>query len=162
MKGQLAIQHVHIHWDKAARGMPWSGVRNALPRELPFDPPRDSERGWVQRIDYKGRTNFAPTTSYTALGEIDAALLPVATRMEGADHLWLRFNVANQTPYRPNLDQWIVRLPFGQRVTLRSNAKSDGHHDRWYFEDVVHVGWADTATLDLPVFREIDERVLLY
>ncbi len=162
MRGQLAIQHVHIHWDKAARGMPWSGVRNALPRELPFDPPHDSERGWVHRIDYDGRTNFAPTTSYTALGEIDPALLPVATRMEGTDHLWLRFNVANQTPYRPNLDQWIVRLPFGQRMTLRSNAKSDGHHDRWYFEDVVHVGWADTATLNLPVFREIDERVLLY
>ena len=53
-------------------------------------------------------------------------------------------------------------LPFGQRVTLRCNSKSDGDHDRWYFEDVVHVGWADTATLDLPVFREIDERAPLY
>jgi hypothetical protein len=162
VRGQLAIQHVHIHWDKAARGMPWSAVRSALPRELPFDPPRESERGWVHRIDYAGRTNFSPTTSYTALGEIDAALLPLATRMEGSDHLWLRFNVANHTPYRPNLDQWIVRLPFGQRVTLRCNSKSDGDHARWYFEDVVHVGWGDTATLDLPVFREIDERALLY
>ncbi|MGV3457806.1 hypothetical protein [Sphingomonas sp.] len=162
MRGQLAIQHVHIHWDKAARGMPWSAVRNALPREVPFDPPHASARGWYQRIDHEGRTNFAPTTSYGELGVIEDWRVPLATRMEGSDHLWLRFNVANHAPYRPNLDQWIVRLPFGQRVTLRCNSKSDGDHDRWYFEDVVHVGWADTATLDLPVFREIDERALLY
>lgn len=162
MKGQLSIQHVHIHWDKAARGMPGSGIRNALPRELPFDPPHASEQGWYQRIDYRARDRFVPTITYRALGEIDVTLLPLATRMEGHDHLWLRFNVANSAPYRPNLDQWIVRLPFGQRVTLRCNSKSDGHHDRWYFEDVVHVGWAETATLDLPVFREIDERALLY
>jgi hypothetical protein len=142
--------------------MPWSGVRNALPRELPFDPPCAGERGWYQRIDYEARDRFVPTTRYSALGEIDAALLPLATRMEGSDHLWLRFNVANHAPYRPNLDQWIVRLPFGQRVTLRCNSKSVGDHDRWYFEDVVHVGWAEAATLDLPVFREIDERALLY
>lgn len=162
MRGQLAIQHVHIHWDKAARGMPWSGVRNALPREVPFDPPHASERGWCQRIDYRARDRFVPVTSYGALGEIEEWRVPLVTRMEGSDHLWLRFNVSNHTPYRPNLDQWIVRLPFGQRVTLRCNSKSDGDHDRWYFEDVVHVGWADTATLDLPVFREIDERALLY
>ena len=62
MRGQLAIQHVHIHWDKAARGMPWSGVRNALPRELPFDPPCAGERGWYQRIDYEARDRFVPTT----------------------------------------------------------------------------------------------------
>ena len=142
--------------------MPGSGIRNGLPRELPFDPPHASERGWYQRIDYRARDRFVPTIRYNALGEIDATLLPLATRMEGHDHLWLRFNVANRAPYRPNLGQWIVRLPFGQRVTLRCNSKSDGDHDRWYFEDVVHVGWADTATLDLPVFREIDERALLY
>ncbi len=162
MRGQLAIQHVHIHWDKATRGMPGSGIRNALPRELPFDPPGERERGWYQRIDYQARDRFVPMISYSALGEIDAALLPLATRMEGSDYLWLRFNVANRAPHRPHLDGWIVRLPFGQRVTLRCNSKSDGDHDRWYFEDVVHVGWADTATLDLPVFREIDERALLY
>lgn len=161
MRGQLAIQHVHIHWDKAARGMPWSGVRNALPREVPFDPPRESERGWYQRIDYQARTNFDPVT-YGAIGEIDDWRIPVATRMEGKDHLWMRFSVVNRAPRRPNLDDWIVRLPYGQRVTLRSNSKSDGDHDRWYFEDVIHVGWADTATLDMPVFREIDERALLY
>ncbi|MBA4762961.1 hypothetical protein [Sphingomonas sp.] len=162
MRGQLAIQHVHIHWDKATRGMPGSGVRNALPREIPFDPPRDSERGWYQRIDYQARARFVPVTSYGELGVIEDWQLPLATRMEGKDHLWLRFNIANRAPHRPNLDHWIVRLPYGQRVTLRSNSKSDGDHDRWYFEDVVHVGWADTATLDLPVFREIDERALLY
>ncbi|WP_337846286.1 hypothetical protein [Sphingomonas sp.] len=162
MRGQLAIQHVHIHWDKATRGMPGSGIRNALPREVPFDPPRASDRGWLQRIEYRARDGFAPVTSYGELGEIEDWRVPLATRMEGDDHLWLRFNVANRAPHRPHLDGWIVRLPFGQRVTLRCNSKSDGDHDRWYFEDVVHVGWADTATLDLPVFREIDERALLY
>ena len=162
MRGCLAIQHVHIHWDKAARGMPWSGVRNALPRELPFDPPRASERGWYQRIEYQARASFVPVTSYGELGTIEDWRVPLATRMEGRDHLWMRFSVVNREPRRPNLDKWIVRLPFGQRVTLRSNSKSDGDHDRWYFEDVFHVGWADSATLDLPVFREIDERALLY
>lgn len=162
MRGQLAIQHVHIHWDKATRGMPGAGVRNALPREVPFDPPRSSECGWYQRIDYRARDHFVPVTRYGELGETEDWRVPLATRLEGSDHLWLRFNVANRTPHRPHLDGWIVRLPFGQRVTLRCNSKSDGDHDRWYFEDVVHVGWADTATLDLPVFREIDERALLY
>ena len=57
---------------------------------------------------------------------------------------------------------WVARLPFGQRLTFRVNAKADGDHDRWYFEDVLHIGWAEEATLDLPLFREIDERVLLY
>lgn len=129
---------------------------------MPFDPPRESERGWYQRIDYRARANFDPVTSYGAIGEIDDWRIPIATRMEGKDHLWMRFNVVNRAPRRPNLDDWIVRLPYGHRVTLRSNSKSDGDHDRWYFEDVIHVGWADTATLDLPIFREIDERALLY
>ncbi len=142
--------------------MPWSGVRNALPRELPFDPPRASERGWYQRIEYQARASFVPVTSYGELGEIEEWRVPLSVRMEGQDHLWMRFRVANRAPYRPNLDKWIVRLPYGQRVTLRSNSKSDGDHDRWYFENVIHVGWADTATLDLPVFREIDERALLF
>ena len=162
MKGKLAIQHFYLHWDKGSRGMPWSGVRNALPRELPFRAPSDTEQGWYQRIEYNARDNFQPQETWSELGEVEKWRVPLSTRMEGDHHLWLRFHVASRDPYRPNLEKWIVRLPFGQRVTFRSNAKSDGDHDRWYFEDVFHVGWADTTTLDLPLFREVDERVLLY
>lgn len=95
------------------------------------------------------------------LGKIDDWRVPVKTRLEG-DHLWVKFMVANREPHRPNINDWIARVPFGRRLIFRTNNKSDGDHDRWYFEDNFQVGFAATATLDLPLFREIDERVLLY
>lgn len=161
MTHRLAIQHVHLHWDKATRGMPGSAVRNALPRELTFKAPFESEVGWYHRIDYSAWENFIPKTAWRDLGQIDKSRVPVSTRIDG-DHLWLRFDVAARTPSRPHLEGWIARLPFGQRLTYRINFKADGDHDRWYFEDVFHIGWAETAMLDLPQFREIDERVPLY
>lgn len=161
MTRRLAIQHVHLHWDKATRGMPGSAVRNALPRELPFRAPFESTAGWYHRINYSAREDFAPKEAWHDLDQIEKGRMPVSTRFDG-DHLGLRFDVAARTPYRPHLEGWIARLPFGQRLTYRINSKADGDHDRWYFEDVFHIGWAATATLDLPQFREIDERVPLY
>ncbi|MCW3835277.1 hypothetical protein ACFQ1E_00520 [Sphingomonas canadensis] len=161
MKRRLSIQHCHIHWDKAARGMPWSGVRNALPRELPFRAPFDSDPGWYHRIDYRGRNRFEPEEAMREIAKTEGSRVPVTTRIDG-DFLALRFDVGARTPYRPHLEGFIARLPFGQRLTYRINCKADGDHDRWYFEDVFHIGWAAESTLDLPLFRDIDERVLLY
>lgn len=161
MKRRLAIQHFHLHWDKATRGMPGSAVRNALPRALPFRAPYESAAGWVHRIDYSAAENFVPKEAWHDLDTTDGWRVPVSTLIDG-DHLKLRFDVQISQPARPHLTGWVARLPFGQRLTFRVNAKADGDHDRWYFEDVLHIGWAEQATLDLPLFREIDERVLLY
>ncbi|MFL9839473.1 hypothetical protein ABS767_00735 [Sphingomonas sp. ST-64] len=161
MKGRLAIQHFHLHWDKATRGMPGAAIRNALPRTLPLCAPFDSEPGWYHRIDYRAVDRFAPHEAMHEIARTEDWRIPVERRVDG-DFLQLRFSVWNRAPHRPNLAGWIARLPFGQRLTFRSNAKSDGDHDRWYFEDVFHVGWSDTATLDLPLFRDIDERALLF
>ena len=95
------------------------------------------------------------------LGKIEDWRVPVKTRLDG-EHLWVKFMVANREPYRPNINDWIARIPLGKRLIFRTNNKSDGDHDRWYFEDNFQLGFAATATLDLPLFREIDERVLLY
>lgn len=56
----------------------------------------------------------------------------------------------------------VARLPFGRKLIIRINGVSDGDHQRLYSEHVLHIGFADTATLDLPLFREIDELVALY
>lgn len=161
MNRRLAIQHVHLHWDKAGRGAYWGAVRNALPREFPFRAPFDSEPGWFHRIAMLARNDYRQDEALNAIAKIDSWRIPVTTRIDG-DHLRIKIGVTTRWPLRPHLDGWIARLPFGQRITIRVNAKADGDHERWYFEDTLHIGWAEEATLDLPLFREIDERVLLY
>lgn len=161
MKRRLAIQHIHLHWDKAGRGADWGAVRNALPRELPFRAPFDSAPGWFHRIEMLARNHYRQDEALNEIGKIEDWRVPISTRIDG-DHLWIKICVSTRWPPRPHLDGWIARLPFGQRITIRVNSKSDGDHERWYFEDNLHIGWADEATLDLPQFREIDERVLLY
>lgn len=161
MKGRLAIQHVHLHWDKAGRGAEWGAVRNALPRELPFKAPAESERGWLHRVTFDARHRYRQDEAWHDLDAVEAWRVPVKTRLDG-DHLWLKMAVSMRWPLRQHLEGWIARLPFGQRLSFRVNSKSDGDHERWYFEDHLHIGWAETCALDLPLFREIDERVILY
>lgn len=161
MRGVLAIQHVHLHWDKSGRGADAGTLRNALPRALPFQAPGASEAGWLHRISFDARTRYQQDEAWHDLVRMEGSSLPVATRIDG-DHLRIKPLVWVGTPRRPHLNGWIARLPFGQRLSFRINSKADGDHDRWYVEDHLHIGWADRCTLDLPLFRDIDERVLLY
>ncbi|MEG3181034.1 hypothetical protein [Sphingomonas sp. LT1P40] len=87
--------------------------------------------------------------------------VPIQTRIDG-DHLWIKPRVSSQKPRRLHLEDWIIRLPFGQHAIFHINGASDGRHQRRYEEHRIAIGFAETATLDLPLFREIDERVLLY
>jgi hypothetical protein len=161
LKRRLAIQHIRIHWGKSGRGAKWGTVRNAVPRERPFHAPFDSDPGWYHHITHDHGDSYAPVEAMHELGKIENWRVPVHTRIED-DRLGIRFNVAHRDPYRPHMVGWIARLPFGQRLTFMTNHKADGDHERWYWEEHFHVGWSDMATLDLPLFREIDERVLLY
>lgn len=157
----LAIQHVHLRWTKDDRGPEAGAVRNALRRAEAFRPPSASAAGWLQHIRYDAAEGYRRVETWQALSAIAAERLPVRTRIE-SDHLWIRLAVTGGQPRRPQLDGWIVRLPLGQRAVIRTNQKYDGDHQRLYEEHHVSVGFAATATLDLPLFREVDERVLLY
>lgn len=160
-KHRVAIQHIALRWGKLERGAAQGALRNALPREAPFHPPSDNGEGWLQSIafDAEGGT-YRRSERWL---ELDRAkgLLPVRMRIEDG-HLWIRLDLYIGQPVRPNLCDWIIRLPLGQRGIIHVNGKHDGHHQRSYHEHTVTVGFGETATLDIPLFREIDERVLLY
>lgn len=165
MNGRLAIQLTQIAWTKWDRGAKPGAVRNALPREAPFHAPHDTERGWLHRIDYDAlqSSQYRHTDTLRDLADVDEWEMPVRTRFS-EDHIWLRPHLYLQKPHRKaaQLDGWLVRLPFGHRAIIRANTAVDFRRQRNYYEYHLTVGWAETATLDLPLFREVDERVLLY
>lgn len=163
MEHRIAIQFTQIAWTKWARGAPAGTIRNALPREAPFRAPSDSPRGWLHRIEYNAlkSSDYQHREEWIDLATGDNWRMPVKTRLDG-DHLWIMPRVYLQKPVRANLQSWMVRLPFGQRAIIRINTAVDGDHQRHYYEYHLTVGFADTATLDLPLFRELDERVPLY
>ncbi len=160
-KHRIAIQHIAIHWSKEDRGPEAGAVRNALPREVPFQPPADCETGWLQSIVFDAQHGYDRHERWEQLDQVMDWMIPVRTRIKNG-HLWIKLNLHLGQPDRPNLADWIVRLPFGQRAAIHVNGKHDARRQRIYREHRLAIGFAETATLDLPLFREIDERVLLY
>lgn len=157
----LAIQHVLIRWTKDDRGAQPGAVRNALPRQAPFAPPGPDGGGWLQSIVFDAGDGYRRAEHWEPLTGQAAPHNPVQTRLDG-EHLWIRPVTVRGKPERAHLSGWIVRLPFGSRAELRFNQAFDGHHQRLYEEHAITVGFGASASLDLPLFRAIDERVLLY
>ncbi|MBX3595616.1 hypothetical protein [Sphingomonas sp.] len=161
MNGRLAIQHLHLHWTKAGRGPESGTVRNALRRQFPYRAPFDSDPGWLHRIVARHQGGYVPTEAWHALRDLDPELVPVRTRMHD-DRLDIRIVGQGASAYRAGTGGLLARLPFGRRLIVRTNWKWDGGTERLFYEDHYHVGWAAESTLDLPLFREIDARPLLY
>lgn len=165
MSGRLAIQLVRIAWTKWDRGARPGAIRNRIPRHAPFAPPHDSARGWLHRIDHDALASphYRRTERMCDLADLADWELPVQSRFSEG-HVWLRPRFYIQKPNRKaaQLGNWLVRLPFGQRAIIRANTAVDFRRQRNYYEYSLTVGFADTATLDLPLFRDMDERVLLY
>jgi hypothetical protein len=162
---KLALQHLEIVWSKESRGTHdghRAAERNAVPRSFPFAPPGEAEQGWFQQVTLDSGDRFAPRVRWTRMEEMDAHYLPLRWRQDGDFHWIGRRNLFLQKPKRPNLDQWFAKLPIGKRLVLRVNTAIDWENVREYREHHLIIGWSKAAMLDLPLFREIDERELLY
>lgn len=164
---QLAVQHIEIKWGKDARGTAdghTAALRNAIPREFQFAPPGDSVEGWFQHIRrVSWEDSFAPRERWQRIEDMDHRYSPIRWRRDG-DYMWIGLrNILLQKPSRPHLKEWFARLPIGQRLILRVNTAYDwSGYLRDYYDHVLSIGVSPVATLDLPLFREIDERALLY
>lgn len=158
----IALQHVSLFWTKWERGAQNGAIRNQIPRKWPFIPPGDPTLDWVhhrhlqtdRRGKYQPREQWIQRRAQSEDG--------IITRIRG-DVCEVSFAGAYQGKlHRPHFHGLIAKLPFGQMVTIQVNGASDGDHQRYYFEDTFHVAFTETATLDLPLYRLIDERKLLY
>jgi len=162
---KIGLQHIEILWSKESRGTHdghRAAERNAVPRSFGYAPPGESEQGWFQKIRFDSDEGFAPRERWQRIEELDPAYSPLRWRRDG-EHHWIGIkNLFLQKPSRPNLGGWFAKLPIGQRLVFRANTAIDGEHVREYREHHLIIGWSEAATLDLPLFREIDERELLY
>ena len=158
MNRLVLIQHVWIRWSKYDRGPGPGARRKALPREFPFEPPGESHLGWSHLVYMNSDEDYFPRHRW------DEATRPTQTQVrvrKQGDFAEIRAHIATRQPRRV-MEGTICRLPFGQRMILRINERWDYRLQRGYDEHNYIIGYADTATLDLPLFREIDERELLY
>ena len=158
----IALQHIQLFWTKWERGAEDGAIRNRIPRKMPFVPPGDPKLDWVHhlhlRTDSEGK--YRPREHW--LQRLPTSEDGIVVRMRG-NICEVSFAGALQGKlHRPHFHGLIAKLPFGQLLTIKINGASDGDHQRFYFEDTFHVAYADTATLDLPLYRLIDERKLLY
>ncbi|WP_404365893.1 hypothetical protein AB5I39_09795 [Sphingomonas sp. MMS24-J45] len=161
----ILVQHIRIGWTKDERGAAAGTRRNALRREWPASTPRAHPGGWLQYIVMEAEQDYAPQESWTPaplhLQQDGVGITIRGDHAEvmldpGAAHFYL------QKPARPNLRGLIARLPLGQRLILRVNTAIDGHHQRRYYDHSLQIVVGDQPTLDAPIFREMDECVLLY
>lgn len=165
MKRLVSVQHVMIRWSKDQRNPEGGARRKALPRTFPFAPPKPSDKGWIHRIVMDAGEDYVPRETWRELplkADLDGIFVqPDDAFAEvfltpGSEHLHL------QKPRRGHLSGLIARLPFDMRLLVRVNTAWDGHIQRHYDDHVIQIGYSDRATLDLPLFREIDERADLY
>jgi hypothetical protein len=160
-----ALQHLELRWGKEARGTDSgnrAAERNAVPRSFAFSPPGAREQGWFQHVLFESGAHFVPVERWFQLGETAPEMLPLRWRRDG-DHHWIGCrNLFLQKPSRPNLEGWFARLPIGQRLIFRVNTAIDWENSRDYREHHLIIGWSDDGSIDLPTFRDIDERALLY
>lgn len=161
----ILVQRVLIRWTQADRGAAAGTIRNALPRQFPAHPPSRPAAGWLQQIEMAAAEKYALRESWQALepGRWTDGLV-VRLREDRLDvtidpHAAI---ACLQKPSRPNLAGTIALLPHGQRLVVRLNGAMDWRGPRTYLDYTLHVAFADSATFDLPLFREIDERVVLY
>lgn len=159
--GRVAIQWVRMRYDKHDRGADAGALRHGVPREYPFIPPGDSARGWLHEVRVASDDGYAHRADWLDLTGCDARSLPVAVQQDG-ETAAIRVVQHGGKIVRREFDGEVARLPFGRRLTIRHNNAYDGDHQRIYVEDALHIGWAAEATLDLPTFRMIDLRQLLY
>ena len=161
----LAIQPIDTRWSKDERGPEHGRRRKALPDAYPFAPPGDASADWLHRVEHRASAGYAPEVQWTNLSDPDCASIdrPVTTRIDG-NHLEIALGEMLQfgKVAGPGRRGTMARLPFGKRVTIRLNNVFDGDCQRHYSEHVVHVGFAARATLDLPLFRQVDLRRVLY
>jgi hypothetical protein len=162
---KITLQHIDIRWSKESRGTHdghRAAERNAVPREAGFMPPGESERGWFQQVKIDSDAAFAPVERWTRIEQLDLVYSPLQWRRDG-EHYWIGLkNLFLQKPSRPNLQGWFAKLPIGQRLIFRVNTVIDWKNVREYREHHLIIGVAEAVTLDLPLFREIDECALLY
>jgi hypothetical protein len=159
----IAFQHILIQWTKDDRGPEDGAVRKALPRSLPFAPPGDPGGDWQHRIVFRSDDHYIPHERWQPGRPERRDGISVIPSPERADILFhRRQGIHLQKPSRPGFEGLVARLPFGMRLVIRLNTASDGEHQRLYLEHTIHIGFADVATLDLPLHREMDERVDLY
>lgn len=160
----MLIQHVEVRWTKYDRGPEQGAIRNALRLDFGCKPPGESAAGWLQHIRLDA-PNYAPREYWKpfpldperdgirVLPQREFASVFLETR---ANDLYL------QKPDRAHLSGLIAKLPFGQQLVIRVNAAIDGDHQRMYADHLIRIAYADAPSFDLPLFREIDERVSLY
>jgi hypothetical protein len=159
----IAFQHILIQWTKDDRNPLDGAARKALPRALPFLPPGDPAGDWRHWIEYRSRDDYVAHERWlTGRPEKRDGIVAIPASNNADIFFYPRQGIHLQKPLRPRLAGLIARLPFGKRLIVRLNTASDGDHQRLYYEHIVHFGFADIATLDLPLHREIDERVVLY
>jgi len=163
----ISVQLIKIHWDKTHRGSQQGAIRKALPRLLPFAPPPKSSQNLWQSVTFDARSGYKRNTAWHSKPKVPGAdwrnPYPVSAKQEGD---FLRLGLGRDL-YLGKMQKKIAgrtlaRLPFGKRVAIHFNDVHDGNHQRWYFDYSLNVGFAQTPTLDLPLFREVDLRRLLY
>ena len=167
----IALQRISIEWDKSHRGAGPGAVRNALPRMEAFAPPGDPAGDWVQIIHYRAswRDQDGWQPIYDRKEEWHRRLpqpYPDNIRVDVAGDIaevhYVPETVLEGKITRRHLPGVVARLPRGKRFVLRINGVDDISGPRTYREAAIHVAFADEATLDLPLHRELDERKLLY
>jgi hypothetical protein len=162
----IAIQLVEVHWSKDERGPEHGRRRKALPDAYPFTPPGDERTDWFHRVSHEAQSDYRAKTTWTDMSDPDErerVISPIKARMDG-NHLEIALGEMLQYgKLAANARRGILaRLPFRKRVIIRLNNVFDGDCQRLYSEHVVHVGFAERVTLDLPLFREVDLRRILY
>lgn len=163
----VSVQLIKIHWDKTQRGPHFGAIRKALPRLVPFEPPRQGSPELWHSVTFDGRFGYKHSSNWfskTRVGESGwRNPYPISAKQEGG---FLRVGLGRDL-YLGKMREKLVgrtlaRIPFGKRVAIHFNDAHDGHHQRLYYEYAINVGFAEKLTLDLPLFREIDMRRLLY
>jgi len=166
-KSVVSVQLIKIQWDKTHRGPKHGAIRKALPRFMPFDPPPHPPEDRWHQVVFNALDGYKEHESWRSkrkgIGNERRNAYPASVKPEGE---FLRVGLGRDLhlgKMRKRLvGRTFARLPFGKRVAIHFNDAHDGYHQRLYSEYALHVGYADRPTLDLPLFREIDLRRLLY
>ena len=157
----ISIQSIDIRFDKTHRGPRHGALRKALPRAHAFAPPAVSPTGWWHAVTCRAEANYAAQSEYHDLAAMPRVRWPVSLKFEDDACLI----TLNRSPGKISVSRRgrsLARLPFGQRLKIVFNDVHDGDHQRLYVEQTLRIAIAEHATLDLPLFREIDLRKLLY
>ncbi|MEL7691094.1 hypothetical protein [Citromicrobium bathyomarinum] len=167
----IALQRISIEWNKSHRGAGPGAVRNALPRIEAFQPPGDPATDWVQTIRYHGNwregDGWQPVYDRTVewhqrMPQPYPDNIRVDIRGDIAEVHYVPETVLEGKITRRHLPGVVARLPKGKRFVLHINGVDDVGGPRRYREATINIAFDEAPTLDLPVYRVLDERKLLY